>query len=73
MRFPHGSAFVVGLSGADGVPGFWLHQGGGPETRELHLAFRAADRHAVDAVDRAAVTAGAEVLHAPGGHLPRAS
>jgi len=37
----------------------------GPEARELHLAFRAADRHAVDAVHEAAVTAGAEVLHAP--------
>jgi catechol 2,3-dioxygenase-like lactoylglutathione lyase family enzyme len=65
MRFPHGGAFVVGLSGADGVPSFWLHQGGGSETRELHLAFRAADRNAVDAVHRAAVTAGAQVLHAP--------
>jgi catechol 2,3-dioxygenase-like lactoylglutathione lyase family enzyme len=65
VRFPHGDAFVVGLSGTDGAPSFWLHQGGGPETRELHLAFRAADRDAVEAVHRAAVAAGAEVLHAP--------
>jgi catechol 2,3-dioxygenase-like lactoylglutathione lyase family enzyme len=65
MRFPDGDAFVVGLAGADGVPSFWLSQGRAAETRELHLAFRAADRGAVDAVHRAAVAAGAEVLHAP--------
>jgi len=61
MRIPDGDAFVVGLSGTDGVPTFWLSQGRAAETRELHLAFRAA----VDAVHRAAVAAGAEVLHAP--------
>jgi catechol 2,3-dioxygenase-like lactoylglutathione lyase family enzyme len=65
MRFPDGDTFVVGLSGADGVPSFWLSHAAGSETRELHLSFRAADRHAVDAVHQAAVTAGAEVLHAP--------
>jgi catechol 2,3-dioxygenase-like lactoylglutathione lyase family enzyme len=65
MRFPHGDAFVVGLSGIDGVPSFWLSQATGSEARELHLAFRAADRRAVDAVHDAAVTAGVEVLHAP--------
>ena len=65
MRFPDGDAFVVGLSGPDGTPDFWLAPATGPEARELHLAFRATDRHAVDAVHDAAVTAGAEVLHAP--------
>jgi catechol 2,3-dioxygenase-like lactoylglutathione lyase family enzyme len=65
MRFPNGDSFVVGLSGADGFPQFWLSQATGSEARELHLAFRAADRDAVDAVHKAAVTAGAEVLHAP--------
>ncbi len=65
MRFPVGDSFVVGLSGPDGVPSFWLGPSAGAETRELHLAFRAADRRAVDAVHDAAVTAGAEVLHAP--------
>jgi catechol 2,3-dioxygenase-like lactoylglutathione lyase family enzyme len=64
-RFPHGDAFVVGLSGTDGIPSFWLSQATGSEARELHLAFRAADRRAVDAVHDAAVTAGVEVLHAP--------
>lgn len=65
VRIPDGDAFVVALASTDGVPGFWLHQGTGKETRELHIAFRAASRDAVDAVHRAAVDAGAEVLHAP--------
>ena len=65
MRISDGDAFVVGLSGTDGVPTFWLSQGRAAETRELHVAFRAADRGAVDAVHHAAVAAGAEVLHAP--------
>jgi catechol 2,3-dioxygenase-like lactoylglutathione lyase family enzyme len=65
MRFPAGDSFVVGLSGADGIPGFWLSPAAGPETRELHVAFSAPDRHAVDAVYQAALTAGTEVLHAP--------
>ncbi len=65
VRFPHGDSFVVGLSGPDGVPNFWLSPATDGEAREIHLAFRAADRHAIDAVYGAAVTAGAEVLHAP--------
>jgi catechol 2,3-dioxygenase-like lactoylglutathione lyase family enzyme len=65
MRFPNGDSFVVGLAGPDGIPTFWMHQGGGQETRELHIAFRAQDRAAVDAVHAAAVDAGVEVLHAP--------
>src|SRR5215467_13987633 len=65
IGFPHDGTFVVGLSGRDGVPSFWLSRGTATETRELHLAFRAAGRAEVDAVHRAAVAAGAEVLHAP--------
>jgi catechol 2,3-dioxygenase-like lactoylglutathione lyase family enzyme len=65
MRFPHEDSIVVGLCGPDGVPTFWLNRGRSAETRELHLAFRAPDRAAVDAVHKAAVEAGAEVLHAP--------
>ena len=65
MRFPLGDSFVVGLSGADGIPGFWLSPAAGPETRELHVAFTAPDRPAVDAVHQAALAAGTEVLHAP--------
>jgi catechol 2,3-dioxygenase-like lactoylglutathione lyase family enzyme len=65
MRFPAGDTFVAGLCGPDGNPVFWLGPPTGSETRELHVAFRAPDRKAVDAVHDAAVAAGAEVLHAP--------
>lgn len=65
VRFPRGDTFVVGFSLADGKPDFWLGPGGGSETRELHIAFTAEDRAAVDAVYKEAVAAGAEVLHAP--------
>jgi len=65
MRISDGDGLVVGLSGTDGVPGFWLSPAAGSETRELHVAFRAPDREAVDAVHQAALGAGAEVLHAP--------
>jgi catechol 2,3-dioxygenase-like lactoylglutathione lyase family enzyme len=65
MRFPDGDNIFVGLAGPDGVPVFWLGPPTGDETRELHVAFRAPDRAAVDAVHEAALKAGAEVLHAP--------
>ena len=64
MRFPHEGSAVVGLAGAGGVPQFWLSPGG-PVDRELHVAFSAPDRAAVDAVHEAALAAGVEVLHAP--------
>ncbi len=57
MRFPVGDSFVVGLAGPNGIPAFWLSPAARPEDRELHVAFRAADRDAVDAVYAAAVTA----------------
>ena len=65
VRFPVGETIFVGLAGPDGIPVFWLGPPTGSETRELHLAFRAPDRSAVDAVHEAAVAAGVEVLHAP--------
>ncbi len=65
MRFADGEAVFVGLAGPDGIPVFWLGPPTGSETRELHVAFRAPDRAAVDAVHEAAVAAGVEVLHAP--------
>jgi len=65
MRLPVGDSFVVGLSGRDGVPRFWLSPALRPEDRELHVAFSAASRGEVEAVHDAAVSAGAEVLHAP--------
>lgn len=65
MRFNSPAGLVVGMSGPDGVPHFWLSPAAGPEGRELHLAFNAADRDTVDAVHKEAVAAGVEVLHAP--------
>ena len=65
VRFPVGDSFVVGLAGPDGMPDFWLSAAPDGETRELHVAFQAPDRSAVDAVHEAAVGLGAEVLHAP--------
>lgn len=57
--------YVAGLAGPDGMPDFWLSPARRAETRELHIAFRASDRRAVDAVHDAAVEAAVEVLHAP--------
>jgi catechol 2,3-dioxygenase-like lactoylglutathione lyase family enzyme len=65
MRFPHDDTFVVGMSGVDGIPHFWLSRNTAPEARELHIAFTAPSREAVEAVHKAAVAAGVEVLHAP--------
>lgn len=65
MRFERDGTPVVGLSGPDGFPHFWLGPATGPSDREVHIAFTAPDRAAVDDVHRAAVAAGAEILHAP--------
>jgi catechol 2,3-dioxygenase-like lactoylglutathione lyase family enzyme len=65
LRFPVPPSFVVGMAGPDGVPHFWLSPAMRAEDRELHVAFSAPDRDAVDAVHAAAVEAGYEVLHAP--------
>jgi catechol 2,3-dioxygenase-like lactoylglutathione lyase family enzyme len=65
LRFPVGPSFVVGLAGPDDVPKFWLSPAMRAEDRELHIAFQAPDRAAVEAVHQAAVDAGYEVLHAP--------
>ncbi|MFI5841207.1 VOC family protein [Catenuloplanes sp. NPDC051500] len=64
-RFPVPPSFVVGLAIADGEAGFWLSPASGGETRELHIAFTAPGRASVDAVHKAAVAAGAQVLHPP--------
>ncbi len=57
---------VLGLAGADGVPKFWLGKTttGGAQ-REIHLAFTAPNRAAVDTVRRAAGRLDAEILHEP--------
>jgi len=54
MRFPYGETIVVGLGGPEGQAAFWLGPPTGAETRELHVAFKAPDRAAVDAVHEAA-------------------
>jgi catechol 2,3-dioxygenase-like lactoylglutathione lyase family enzyme len=57
---------VLGMSGADGVPKFWLgEQTTGGTQWEIHLAFTAASRSVVDTVHRAVQELGAEVLHEP--------
>ena len=56
MRFPSGEGVVVGLAGPDGVPNFWLSPARRSEARELHVAFAAPDRAAVDAVHEAALS-----------------
>ncbi|MBX9388335.1 VOC family protein [Streptomonospora nanhaiensis] len=59
-----GDGAVVAF-GAD-RPVLWLVPAvGGGEVREVHLAFSAPDRAAVDAFHAAAAAAGAEVLPAP--------
>ena len=57
---------VLGLSGPDGVPKFWLgRQTTGGTQREIHLAFTAPDRATVDTVHQVGTALGAEILHAP--------
>src|SRR5579863_7935161 len=65
MRFPAGDSVVVGIAGEAGIPQLWLGPAQGDEARELHVAFVAPDRAAVDAVHEAAAGAGVEVLHEP--------
>ncbi|HEV7870126.1 MAG TPA: VOC family protein [Modestobacter sp.] len=56
---------VVGLLGSSGTPDLWLSPLEAPGARPVHLALTAPSREVVDAVHAAALTAGAEVLHAP--------
>ncbi len=56
---------TVGLSGPSGLASFWLNPAQSLETREVHIAFRAKDLETVDAVYKAALKAGKEVIHAP--------
>jgi catechol 2,3-dioxygenase-like lactoylglutathione lyase family enzyme len=65
MRYDTDRGPVVGLAGPDGFPKFWLGPTTGPGSEEIHIAFSAADRTAVDTVHKEAVAAGAEILHAP--------
>jgi catechol 2,3-dioxygenase-like lactoylglutathione lyase family enzyme len=62
--------FTVAIGyGIDRHADFWIGEfNEGDGFRESHIAFSADSRDAVDAFHRAAVTAGAEVLHEPGLH-----
>ncbi len=65
MRYERPDGIVVGLAGPDGFPKFWLGPAERTDSREVHVAFTAPDRAAVDAVHEAAREAGAQVLHEP--------
>jgi catechol 2,3-dioxygenase-like lactoylglutathione lyase family enzyme len=65
MRMGLDGDTAVGLSGPDGFPHFWLGPTTAPSGREVHIAFTAPERTAVDEVHVAALEAGAEILHAP--------
>jgi len=61
MEFGRGIGY-----GVDGKPQFWIgEQQTGDGFRESHVAFAAEDPATVDAFFRAAVDAGADVLHEP--------
>jgi catechol 2,3-dioxygenase-like lactoylglutathione lyase family enzyme len=52
--------------GRDGKPAYWISDGAGMgPAREIHVAFEAADENAVRAFHAAAISLGAESLHAP--------
>jgi catechol 2,3-dioxygenase-like lactoylglutathione lyase family enzyme len=56
---------VVGMSGPDGQPQFWVSPAEGTGHRPVHLALQAPSREAVDAVFALARESGAEILHEP--------
>ncbi|MGC8512092.1 MAG: VOC family protein [Acidimicrobiales bacterium] len=55
----------TGFAASDSRAPFWLTPAVGASSRQLHVAFRAASRSAVDDFYAAAVRLDAEVLHAP--------
>ncbi|MGH3366412.1 MAG: VOC family protein, partial [Nocardioidaceae bacterium] len=65
FRYQRDGQPVVGLSGPEGFPQFWLGTAAHEARDEIHVAFTASDRAAVDQVYAAALQAGAEILHAP--------
>ena len=67
MSFDPGEGLMVGIGGRSNRPFFWLTPvlTGEGAAREDHIAFRAESRDEVDAVHAAALTIGADVLHAP--------
>jgi catechol 2,3-dioxygenase-like lactoylglutathione lyase family enzyme len=56
---------LLGLGGPDGFPHLWLGRSQGGVQREVHVAFSAVNRAAVDKVYEVARELEAEVLHEP--------
>jgi catechol 2,3-dioxygenase-like lactoylglutathione lyase family enzyme len=56
---------VVGYGRVNGAPAFWLGKATEPNGRQTHVAFSAENRAAVDAVHRAALSLGTDILNAP--------
>lgn len=65
MRYQRDEDSVIGLCGPDHFPRFWLGPRVDSGRVEVHVAFTAPTRQAVDEVHRNAVELGAEILHAP--------
>jgi catechol 2,3-dioxygenase-like lactoylglutathione lyase family enzyme len=65
MRVERPEGTVIGLAGPDGFPHLWLGPPVDAGDRPIHLALTAPTITAVDEVHRAAVDAGAEILHEP--------
>lgn len=59
---------AVGFGPAPDQPSFWISLAPGELAGEVHIAFAAVDRAAVEAFHRAALGVGAEELHAPAVH-----
>jgi catechol 2,3-dioxygenase-like lactoylglutathione lyase family enzyme len=64
MRAAYSDGLAVGFASGSRAP-FWLSPASREERRELHIAFTAADRSVVRDFHQAAISIGAEVLHAP--------
>ncbi len=64
MRPLYEDGDAVGFFGPH-LGALWLGPAARPQDGEVHIAFRAADRDVVRAFHAAAVSIGAEVLHAP--------
>ena len=64
IRPAHRDGAAVGFFGP-GPGSFWISPAQRADDRELHIAFRAADRDQVHAFHQAALGLGVEILHPP--------
>lgn len=63
MRYEGEDGTAVGISGADGMPRFWLGTQVDAGDRPIHLAFSAPSRDVVDLIQAKVVSRGGEILH----------